>query len=107
MVQKGRLGVSMSVTGTNKEVYQVPADTVTTATISVVNTGSLSATVTIYITNSNSPGAQDTIEFNTVLTPGGVLERTCVPMSEGEKVIVNASNSECAIRISGFEDELD
>ena len=104
MLAKGRLGVGMSVSNTNRVIYQVPENVVTTATISIVNTGNSDVTVTVYISMTENPLAVETIEYNTVITPGGVLERNCVPMSSNEKVIVRASNSNAAIRVSGFED---
>jgi hypothetical protein len=44
------------------------------------------------------------LEYGAQLTAGGgVLERTCIPVSPGEKVFVWAETGDVAIRVFGLE----
>lgn len=106
MSTQGRLAAVMSTANNPALIYTVPADTVTTATIAAVNTGNTAATVKMYITTASSPGPADAIEFGAVIQPGGVLERSCMPLGAGERLIVEASTSSVAIRVAGFEADI-
>ncbi len=106
MSTQGRLAAVMSAANNPVLTYTVPADTVTTATIAVVNTGIDVATVKIYITLGSNPSPTDAIEFGAMIQPGGVLERSCMPLGAGERIIVEATTSDVAIRIAGFEADI-
>ena len=106
MSTQGRLAAVMTAANNPVLAYTVPADTVTTATIAAVNTGNTPAAVKIYITTAASPGPSDAIEYGAVIQPGGVLERSCMPLGAGERIIVEATTSDVAIRIAGFEADI-
>ena len=106
MSTQGRLAAIMSVANSQVAVYVVPQETVTTATIAVVNTGTEAATVKIYITVGSTPTQADAIEYNAVIQAGGVLERSCMPLGAGEKIIVEANSSNLAVRVAGFEADI-
>ena len=103
MSTQGRLAAVMTAANNPVLAYTVPAETVTTATIAAVNTGTEAATVKMYIT---SPTVTDAIEFGALIQPGGVLERSCMPLGAGERIIVEATTSDVAIRIAGFEADI-
>lgn len=106
MSTQGRLAAVMSAANNPVLTYTVPADTVTTATIAAVNTGNTAASVKIYICTSTSPNIADAIEYGAIIQPGGVLERSCMPLGAGERIIIEASTSDVAIRIAGFEADI-
>ncbi len=106
MSTQGRLAAVMTAANNPVLAYTVPADTVTTATIAAVNTGTEAATVKMYITTGSTPTVTDAIEYGAVIQPGGVLERSCMPLGAGERIIVEASSSSIAVRVAGFEAEI-
>jgi hypothetical protein len=127
MAKQGTLGHEMSAENSYVQLYQITAAPTLYATISVnlVNTGTTpttdDSTVRIAITPATISGTpvdaaymnnlsnleaikKYHIEFGALLTAnGGVIERTCIPVSPGEKIFVWASNSKIAARVFGLE----
>jgi hypothetical protein len=103
-MSNGLLGKAMSQTNTNVTVYTVPNNVqFATININILNQG-VAGTVKVAITTSASPAAVDYIDSAAALpADGGVYERTCQILSPGEKVIVEASNSNMSIRVQGLE----
>jgi hypothetical protein len=106
----GTLGKAMSVAAQFVTVYTVPTAGVDFATISVfmVNTGPAAANVRFAIsTEAATPLPQDYIEHGAIIPAnGGVLERTCIPVSAGDKVMVFSDVATVAIRVAGLEQPL-
>lgn len=103
MATQGVLGRVKTIANQNQVVYTVPAGIVATATISIVNTGTQNATVRLYAAATDVPTVVDAIEYGAVVTPGGVLERSCMPLGQNEKVIVYSTQPDVVVRVSGFE----
>lgn len=99
----GILGQSAPAANTNTTVYTVPGATTATFNISVVNTGSASAAVTIALAATGTPAASEYIEFQTVLAPGQVLERGGLVMEATKRVVVNCSTANCSVSVFGYE----
>lgn len=102
----GLLGTALSSANNNVVAYTVPTTGFQFATLSftLVNTSSTPAKVKIAIATSSNPTLDQYIEYGAVLAAnGGVLERTCIMCSPGEKVILNADNSDVAMRVFGME----
>ncbi len=102
----GRLGVGVSVAGTDVQVYQVPASGVLFSTVSlnIVNRGVAETTVRVALSLNSTPDLADFIEYNTAISEnGGVLERSCKLMSPGERIIVHGSTNDLSIRVEGLE----
>ena len=102
----GVLGTGLSSANSNVAIYTVPASGVQFATISLtmVNTGTVPAKVKLAISTSLNPSLDQYIEFGAELAAnGGVLERTCIMCSPGEKIVVNANTSDVAVRVFGME----
>lgn len=101
----GYLGKSMSSNGNNVVVYTAPANAdFVTATINLCNLGAVDSMVRIAVAPGNTPSPQDYIEYGaTIPGNGGILERTCLPVSANERVIVYADSPNIAIRVSGLE----
>lgn len=101
----GVLGKAMSNDSTPVNVYEVPYEAVfATASINLTNTGVDDAIVKLAITTAATPGLVDYIEHNAVIPAGGILERTCMVMSPGEKVMIECDKNTVAIRVYGLED---
>ncbi|WP_067096202.1 hypothetical protein [Marinomonas atlantica] len=100
----GLLGKAALVADTDTEIYTVPANTVTTLSVLIVNRGTDSAKFRVAITDAVSPAAADYIEYDaTIPVAGGVFERTGLVCSAGEQVFVRSSTANCSVRVNGFE----
>lgn len=99
----GILGQANPTAGVNATVYTVPGGTFATFNVSVVNTGSSSAAVNLALSASVPPTASEFIEFQTILPPGGVLERGGLVAEATKRVVVNCSTSNCSVSVYGFE----
>jgi len=87
----GILGSADLSAGVDTNIYQVPASTFTVATINIVNRGVADAIVDIAICDTLTPGLDEYIEFNTQLSPKGVLEKTGIVMQENKYIIVKSN----------------
>lgn len=105
----GTLGASTATTA-----YMVPSTTYTVCNVSFTNTGTTSATIRLYIgTSLGSAGSptgslvpSEAIEFDTVVPPKGVFERTSLVLSStsGAKYITAwASTANVNVNIYGIE----
>lgn len=102
----GRLGVGVSVAGSDVQIYQVPASGVLFATVSIniVNKGVASGKVRVALSLNATPDLADYIEFDTEIAEnGGILERACKLLSPGERVIIHADTNDFSIRVEGLE----
>lgn len=102
----GVLGKAMSNNATPVVAYTVPLNAVfATASVNLTNTGPVDAKVKVALTTSVSPGLMDYVEFDAVIPAmGGSLERSCMVLSPGEKVIIECDMNTVAIRVYGLEE---
>lgn len=99
----GRLGTARPAVDTDTVVYTVPAATLATVNINCCNTGTTSATVTISLATTDVPADGDAYHVAT-LQAGGVVERTGIMMSAGERVIVRSTTADVCVRVHGIEE---
>lgn len=100
----GKLGSAALAANTNTTVYTVPASTVATINVAIVNRGSAAATVNVAIAPSGAPTNADYVEFGVVIPANGILERTAIVAGAGERVVVHSSTADCSVRVHGFEE---
>ena len=100
----GKLGSAALAANTDTTVYTVPASTVATINIAIVNRGSVAATVNVAIAPTGTPVDADYIEFGAVIPANGILERTAIVAGAGERVVVRSSTANCSVRVHGFEE---
>jgi hypothetical protein len=100
----GRLGKAALVGGNDTTIYTAPAATITTATVSLCNRGPGDAQVRVAVSAAAAPLSDDYIEYDVTLQPGGVLERTGVVCSTGERIIVRSTTNNVSARAHGFEE---
>lgn len=100
----GRLGVAALAADTDTTVYTVPALTVATLNVLVVNRGTTPALVRVAISTVNPPTAQTYIEYDVEVPANGILERMAVVASAAELVVVRANTANCTVRVNGFEE---
>ena len=101
---KGLLGKGVTVANTNTKFYTAPVG-IQFATVSVncVNRGTASTKVRVAVSQVDTPAVDDYVEYDVMLEPGGVLERTCQIVSASERVIVWADSANVSVRVSGLE----
>lgn len=100
----GKLGSAFPLGATYTTVYTVTAPiAAATFNINIVNTTTQVVTVRLAIAPTGTPDDTDWLEFDVKLEPGGVLERTSLAASVGERVIVWSSIEGVAVRVYGFE----
>jgi|TARA_B100000073_G_C23428928_1_gene450401 hypothetical protein len=99
----GILGQAVG-TGSEADIYTVPSSTFAVVNLSVINNdGSNDEAVVIRVINSGeTTGAKHNIENMTVVS-NGVVERTGICVSSGDKISMNAS-SDVSISIWGVEE---
>lgn len=101
----GKLGSGLTTANGTNIIYTVPAGALfATVNINVSNPGGTDAVVNLYIASADTPTPQDLIEGGTTLIAGGVLERTGMICSPGERIIVKSPVAGLAVRVSGFEE---
>lgn len=100
----GKLGSAALAAATNTVVYTVPASTIASINIAVVNRGSTPAIVNVAIAATGTPTNAEFLEFGVTIPTNGILERTAIVAGAGEKVVVNASTANCSVRVHGYEE---
>lgn len=100
----GKLGSATPSANTNTIVYTVPASTVSSINVAIVNRGSSDAVVNLAIATSGTPAAADYVEYGVTVPANGILERTAIVAGAGEHVVVNASTANCSVRVHGYEE---
>lgn len=97
----GKLGAAALAANTDTSIYTVPASTVATVNVNIVNTTSAAITVRLSI-GAASPAAQDYIEYDASIPANGVLERSGLVMSAAEVLVARASATGISVRAFGF-----
>ena len=101
----GKLGSATPSANTNTIVYTVPASTVASINVAVVNRGLSDALVRVAVAANGTPTSADYIEYDVTIPANGVLERTAIVAGAGEHVVVYASTADCSVRVHGYEEE--
>jgi hypothetical protein len=99
----GRLGTADLAATTNTTVYTCPSSTFAVVTVSVCNRGSTAATIRVAVASSSTPTNAEFIEFDTSLSPKGVLERTGIVMDAGKLLVIRSSAVDVNAVVYGIE----
>ena len=100
----GRLGALDLAAHTDTTLYTVPAATVGTVNVSLCNRGTAAASVRIAAAAAATPTNAEFIEFDVVLPPNGVLERTGIVIHAGVRIVVRANQTNVSAVCWGFEE---
>lgn len=99
----GRLGASDLAAGTNTTVYTVPSGYFTAASVNLCNRGNGAITVRLAIASADTPTAAEWIEYDCEVLSKGVLERTGILLSAGQKVVAYSSAANVSVVVFGIE----
>jgi len=101
----GRLAVSAPAATTNTVVYTVPSNCLyAEITVNILNTNATTCSCNLAVSTSgtSTPAANEYIEKEAILpASGGVLERTDLVVSPGEKIIIYTALANTVVRVSG------
>lgn len=106
----GRLGRTLiTATATNTVVYTVPAGTVASLNILMTNSNISPVAVRVAITkqSDSTPLMSEYIEYGAKIPAmNGVLERTAIICSSGEKIVIwAATGNAITVRVNGLEEK--
>ena len=91
-------------TGSEADVYTVPSNTLSVVNVSIINNDSSNnETVVLRLVNSGDTSAAKHNLENMSVVSNGVVERTAIVMSSGDKITMNAS-SDVSISVYGIEE---
>jgi hypothetical protein len=102
----GRLGIQDLAATTYTNLYKVDVDLFTVASISLCNRSAGNISVRIAVTTTDGPSAplnSEFIEYDVVIAPKGVLERTGLVLAAGQIVSVYASGTGISAVAMGIE----
>jgi hypothetical protein len=99
----GRLGVSAIPATTNTIVYTVPTGYYAVANVSITNRNTSAISIRVALSTTSSPNLQEWLEFDTVMVPNGVFERTGLVMQAGLNIVVYATSANVGCTVYGIE----
>jgi hypothetical protein len=100
----GRLGVFAIPAAGNTTVYTAPLGFYTICNVSVTNRNA-SSTITLRVAMSASatPNPEEWLEYDTIVIPNGVYERTGLVMQAGLNIVVYSSTANVGCTVYGIE----
>ncbi len=101
----GKFGAADLVAATDTEICTVAAGKAATLSVCIANRGSAQVRVRVAISAEAAPAAADYIEYDTPIPANGVLERTGLVLSAGEKIFVRSDLATVSARVHGFDEE--
>jgi len=99
----GILGTADLAAATDTTLYTCPVDTFAVVTVSVCNRGASLASVRLAVCDTSVPGNAEYLEFDTVLSSKGVLERTGIVIDAGKLLVIRSSAISVNAVVYGIE----
>jgi hypothetical protein len=99
----GRLGNVDIPATTNTTAYTVPVGTYAVANISLTNRNATSVNIRVAMATTATPTDQEWMEYDTIIIPNGVFERTGLVMQGGLNVVVYSSLANIGCTVYGIE----
>ena len=100
----GILGQANPAATTNTTIYTVPAATLASFSISIVNRSTATITARIGISSTATPGLAEWIEYGASIPASGVLERTGLVANATKNVVVFISTADASVSVYGYEE---
>jgi hypothetical protein len=100
----GKFWAGVLPANTDQDTGATPADKVRTVSLNLVNLGTTSTTLKIYIGLNAAPTEADRIEPDVVIPAGGLYKLSGEVVGAGERVILHVNTTTITARVSGFEE---
>jgi hypothetical protein len=99
----GRLGNFAISATTNTTVYTAPIGTYAIANVNIVNRNASAITIRLAMATTATPNAEEWIEWETIIIPNGVFERTGLVLQGGLNLVVFSSATNVGCTVYGIE----
>ena len=99
----GRLGVADLTGDVLATLYTCPDDTFAVTSVSFCNRGNSAVSVRLAVADLDAPVNAEYLEYDVELLAKGVLERTGIVLSSGQKLVVRSSGSNISAVAFGIE----
>lgn len=102
----GRLGAADLAANTDTVVYQCPTEAFAAVSVNICNRSNLSALISIAVSQAETADPSDHVEYETVLSARGTLERTGIVLAADQYLIVRSNSVNVNAVVYGYEAEL-
>lgn len=99
----GRLGNSAIAATTNTTVYTVPTGYYTVCNVSLTNRNASAVKIRVAMSSTGTPGVQEWIEYDSVIVPNGVFERTGLVLQAALNIVVYSDTANVGCTVYGIE----
>ena len=99
----GRLAVAAIPATANTTVYTVPTGFYTVCNISLTNRNTTAVKVRVAMASSGTPSLQEWMEYDTVIIPNGVFERTGLVLNAALNIVVYSDTANLGCTVYGIE----
>jgi hypothetical protein len=99
----GRLGVQDLTADTDTVLYTVPVGSYAVANVSITNRNETSISMKLAMATTATPTAAEWIEWNTIIIPNGVFERTGLVLQGGLNIVANVDSANVGVTVYGIE----
>jgi hypothetical protein len=99
----GRLGVQAIPATTNTTVYTVPVGFYSVCNVSITNRNASAISIRLAMATTATPSDAEWIEWETIIIPNGVFERTGLVLNGGLNIVVFSSAANVGCTVYGIE----
>ena len=99
----GILGAGDLAAATNTTLYTVPADTFAVVTVSICNRGGSAVEIRVATAAADTPTDAEFVEYDSLVSANGVLERTGIVLDAGKKIVVRSNAINVSAMVYGIE----
>jgi hypothetical protein len=99
----GRLGNFAIPATANTTVYTTPTGIYTVCNISLTNRNTTAVRVRVAMAASGTPTVSEWIEWETIIIPNGVFERTGLVLQAGLNIVVFSDTANVGCTVYGIE----
>ena len=103
----GRLGNIAVGVAANATAYTVPAGYYTVCNVTLVNRNAAAVRIRVAMSTSGgatpTPNPQEWLEYDTIVVPGGVFERTGLVLNYGLNIVVYSDAANVGCTVYGIE----
>lgn len=99
----GRLGVQAIPATTNTTVYTAPLGFYSVCNVSITNRNTSAINMRLAMATTATPADAEWIEWETIIIPNGVFERTGLVLNGGLNIVVFSSAANVGCTVYGIE----